>query len=83
MSIFLVSEVTFVVVVTRVMRIRPGMVAVFSTGNKGSDKKMFLKNMSRVNVNVLSWVAVVLSPEPSRLFSLKLLLLMSCEYVFS
>lgn len=43
---------------------------------------MFLKNMNRVNVNIFSWVAFVLSAEPSWPFSLKLLSLISCEYVF-
>lgn len=78
----LVNEVKFVLV-TRMMRIRAGMVATVGTENEGSDKKVLLKNTSRVNVNVLSWVAVVLSPELSQSFSLKLLLLMSCEYIFS
>lgn len=79
----MVKELKVVVLVMKVIRIRAGMVAAFSAENKGLRQNMFLKNMNRVNVNTFSWVAVVLSPEPSRPFSLKLLLLMSCEYVFS
>lgn len=81
-SKLLVNEVKCVVLVTRVMRKRAGTVAAFGTETRAQTKKMVLKNTGRVNVNVLSWVAVVLSPEPNRPFSMKLLLLMICECVF-